>query len=394
MTLPISQLPQETARALDACNQGPSALTADVRAAMQSHLGRNISAVADFLHLNPSMPTRELTGIKRLDAVRTALADRGVGMLNVVYDLTMPIHEMAREGGGAGFRLGFLPRSVKIIGDARALYCQQSALPLDTQAVRSAIHQRYHDKGIDIDKPPQRDRFDQVMNLLDLFNDSMQPGDDARRSILRFKMNAYKNLTNCHTDDWVSLSDLIPLVFRIIEILDNHGVPWFQIPTNGKGYIARIITSDGTYTKVANADGKPVVDSQTSAIADWGDLIAKGQNSKLLPSVELYLLTLVIAPGLCHFGNLYGNHTAVEQWLSASLGQKHNLIRIAGDYENSIPLGQTTTTTRHGHEHYSLLSVDAGIIPEDELRTAIDRTAATAEPGWHKRDFEHDFIQP
>lgn len=394
MTLAIAQLIQSTAGALQTFERAQSPLAIDVRAAIQSHLGRNVGAVADFLHLNPSLPTRELTGLTRVSAIEEALADRGLELLNIIYDLTMPIHEMAREGGGIGFRLGFLPRSIKIIKKPETLYLQQVANPVDTQALTTAIRRRYDAKSLDTRTPPQRDRLAQVVQLFDLYNSAIEAGDDARRTITRFKMNVHKAFAHDPTDNWVCLSDLIPLVFCIIEILDNHGVPWFEIPTNKKGYIARLISSDGTYAKVAAANGKPLVDGQADGVRTWADLIAKGKHTEVLPSVELYLLTLVIAPSLCHFGNLYDNHAAVERWLTASLGEQHNLIRIAGDAENSIPLGTTVTTTRHGHEQYSLLSVDAGIIPGDQLRSAIRRTASTANPAWQMRDFEHDLVQP
>lgn len=115
---------ESTQNLLDLANKAieirnnPTPLAYKIRRIFLKNLGFEISGVADFMHANPLIPSREITGMYRLLKVNDFLESRNCPhLLNIIYDTPLPLNEMMREQGGIGLRFGFLNRTVQIIND-------------------------------------------------------------------------------------------------------------------------------------------------------------------------------------------------------------------------------------------------------------------------------------
>jgi hypothetical protein len=319
--------------------------------------------ISEFTHPNPSIANRELSGQERLHRVNRSLSANGQGrIVQIVYDLPTPKSEGMSEGGGDGIVTPRMRKGIRTIADPAAHYWMQTPF-------------RDFESRIPADVVELPD----VRQLVQLHQMAMKSSATASDYVLRLRQITYGSF-GLPADDLVTASSLFPRMAAVLRVLDEHRIPWMQVPLR---------TSSSALFHLLDDNGRPDVDvapqsagqAVTVRHGEKGDTISKAtllrqlETGRARPSFELYLLTMMIAPAWLHFGNLYGRHEPVVNWFAQFTGTTP--WRISGDYQNSIPLGPAQIRRSRGWVVRALTSVDMSLRPPSEIWTAVMSTAET-----------------
>jgi hypothetical protein len=346
----------------------------------------NCLGVSDFIHLNPSLPNREISGLLRLTCIndRLRLAGTSGEIQCFAYDTPLPINEARAEKGGIGFYVGLRSRTIQIIELVASPYADQACMSLDIDSVLD--HCTVNLRRALPDHHRVGDVMAELRQMLLVYQRALGTSRTAATQLAYFKQEVYS---------WVAGMDfsITPLssergsLASVLAGLEEEGIDWWQLPTSS-GRLFRWFTLEGKpHGAVFRNDGGLIHQfdggSQTLSPEDTRELIRAG---RLHPSVELYLLAFVVAPAWLHFGNTYGGAERVWRWLQQAGGEHPKFVSIGGDGNNSIPLGDTLCPTRSGRRLRALLAVDLVARGRHVVRKAANVVANTGLPAWEAED--------
>jgi hypothetical protein len=356
---------------------------------------QNVVGVADFMHANPSMPNREITGLIRLQKINEGLGEVNknepltLKIATIMYDQTLPRSESANEGGGCGIYTGLQKNTEHIISNPEAVYWRQPAKPVCIE--------KYIDKAINrvcrwyegIKQEELRAYLqNKITPVLSLLNSKIVSTNNAGDAIHLFKKSMYAILLSDLSIEWSLLSSFYSRIALALDELFSLGIDWRTIPIsnpqmqlftliNENGQHLGYISLDGTYLSIVYRNGR-------RQRIEW-NLIAEGlQNRNIIPSWEIYFIVYVIAPAWLHFGNLYNKHYQLMEWWKTKATILKN-FRIGQDGDNSIPLGKVQTRGKHSR---SLITVDWMLRSRNEITHAAQCTARQGRPYWDDIKFK------
>ncbi len=301
-------------------------------------LGQGRLAVADFLHANPSYPTRELTGLFRFFSCRDVFRDQGIDPVLCMYDLTLPGEEAAREGGGGTIKQSLPRRSIRVIPRDDLFYFVQEVLEAPA--------------GI---SPNFSAGTSELLKLTTVRMSS------ASQSVLHAKLAWYaRYMAEAATTPtrMILASQLVLPMHRIAIALMEDDIRIADYFCGTKRRIFRQLNSDNTICNIWNDDNGRLRCQLTQTISTYERVIQSTAPGKLIPAMDFFYLALFLIRGCIQFGNSYG----AAQNLCDKVNSVNNLgqvsyVQLAPDTHNSVPLPPMRVRTRSGPEGFSLLSL-------------------------------------
>jgi len=397
-SIPIEQLLEQVSMASVKVTSYESDMVQKIRRILFND--RSIIGISDFLHLNPSLPNRELSGLMRLQKINEFLASltfnkTPLKIVPIVYDHTLPRSEASREGGGFGFFTGALKKTIPIIECPERHYRKQRPVAINSldcieQGVKR-LHLWYPDIPESFIFSHLSDSLDWIFNL---YNEAIEIKEkNAATHIVEFKKAVYRHIGIDGEYEWYLLSNQYDKMAMVLEELIDSGIQWQSLPkVNLKQSLFTIIDELG------NNVGQILPNGYSSTIAfyddkhkqlrwSWDQVLAALRKGQLIPSVELYFLIFILTPAWLHFGNLYDHHLNICQWFYEKNPNYPRFIRLGKDGGNSIPLGETFIRGRHSR---SLLLIDMLLRNRREIMIAIQRTAEFGFPYWKAVKFREE----
>jgi hypothetical protein len=394
-SIPIEQLLEQVSMASVKVNSYESDMVQKIRRILFND--RSIIGLSDFLHLNPSLPNRELSGLMRLQKINEFLASltfnkTSLKIVPIVYDHTLPRSEASREGGGFGFLTGTLKKTIPIIECPDRHYRKQRPIAINCLDYTEQGVKRLHLWYPDIPESFLSSHLNDSLWIFNLYNEGIGIKEkNAATHIVEFKKAVYRRIGIDGEYEWSLLSNQYDKMAMVLEELIYRGIQWQSLPLgNLKQSLFTIIDELGHNV------GKILPNGYSSALAcydnkqlrwSWEQVLAALRKGQLIPSIELYFLIFILTPAWLHFGNLYDHHFKVCHWFYDKNPNYPRFIRLGEDGDNSIPLGETFIRGRHSR---TLLLIDLLLRSRTEIMIAIQRTAELGFPYWKSVKFREE----
>jgi hypothetical protein len=321
-------------------------------------IGIDFIVAADFLHSNPSFPSRELTGLIRFMYLKEAL-NTGLGSQAVLicYDTTLPGDETAREGGGLGLKVPFRRTTIPLLPTIEALYShqrlvvpQESPVPIPQNA---------------------SENWSKLMRHFEYTN----PEHLASERILTAKKSIFRDLFLYEiSSPCVLASNLNRYLKDILLSLEARKLPWLAVTDLGGPIIS--VVQNGTIVRIANNNGEPCPETSAFLPTTWREIF--DSDMFVLPSLALYFLCLFAIPCIAHFGNSYGYLDRAIMWVRSVFECNEGQLSIAADGTNSIPVCSVSARSRsRKRKSYALYSLDHFLYHTDVYREMVIEVAET-----------------
>ncbi|MEZ5016090.1 MAG: hypothetical protein R2800_03505 [Flavipsychrobacter sp.] len=387
----VEHLITNTRRQVEKIN--PDKFACEIRNIICTKLGTEISGISDFIHSNPIVPSREITGLIRCSRINDYLKSEGKPhLLNVIYDTPLPKSELLREKGGIGTKIGFVNHTIRMIGNDDVPYFCQKGNKIDIRSICKKVSSKY-----DIQYPSE---ISQSIKLLTIWNNIITKNlDNSALEIIEFKSTLWqevipqvKDIIQSH-DYTILLSDLLATLPTILNTLTEQGIKWWQIPTK-KALLKVYKKGEGEIEEVYCLNDMPYFKYSLLKTSKWDFLECSALNEcTLAPCVELYVLCFLLMPQYFHYGNLYNKHLIVEEWLRKNCTINRDVVRLNTDGFSSIPIATVLATCRNGLKKFQSYMLDSSIYNIDTYRKAAYSAAENGVSQLTPVNFNNHFIR-